>query len=162
MNDKDNVTPITPDIPDIEGYKRIEGQYTGAADAVHRVLKDHGFDDQAKNRGWIELTIVARFSDEGAMFHTVQAKGIAMGLAAPGLTLLRMMALANDLPRDYFVLIATVNELNILDKELHSITPEQAEALVDGDEDEQAGVVSVLNCQASDAALKAIFQRGKV
>jgi len=126
MNDKDNVTPITPDIPDIEGYKRIEGQYTGAADAVHRVLKDHGFDDQAKNRGWIELTIVARFSDEGAMFHTVQAKGIAMGLAAPGLTLLRMMALANDLPRDYFVLIATVNELNILDKELHSITPEQA------------------------------------
>lgn len=162
MSDKDNVTPITPGI---QGYKRVEGSYEGASNAVYRVLKENGFDENVKGKGWIELIILARFTDEGAMFHTVQASRVIAEpaptkLEAPAFTILRMMALANSLSPDAYIQVATIGEMDTLDKELRSITPEQAEALVDGDEDEQLGVVEILKCQASYDALKAIFQRG--
>ena len=159
----DNVVPINggkKDVQNIQDYRRIEGTYTGPADAVQAILKSNGFDDHVKGKGWIELTVIGRFDDEGCVFHTVQARAVALQVKAPGLTLLRLLAADHEKDRDFYAKLANEGELNILDQELADATPEQLTALACGEQEEVDGVIAILRCQRAARVLNNIFKRG--
>lgn len=72
---KDNVVPLAPAIRRALVEDQA-AQYPGASIAVAMMLQQEGFDHAAimANGHWIELRIIAKFSETGAMFHTMQSR----------------------------------------------------------------------------------------
>lgn len=187
MDDKkteDNVTPMFKDGPDVTGMQRINDEpYSTPSRAIALMLKKGGFDTEALNRGVLDIRILAEFNDTGAMFHAIQASVVppqpsqlseaiarvpveAMAPAdppkidAPAFTVLKMMADDNGLPRMHYINLATVAELDTLDKTLNGASVEDLRTLAAGEEDDQQEVVSRLEAQDAHAILFALFNRG--
>ena len=66
----DKVTPIAPGI---ENYQRLDEPYKGPADAIYRTLASQDFDKVINDHGegWVEVRIIARFSETAAVIEQV-------------------------------------------------------------------------------------------
>lgn len=160
MNDK--VVPINPSIPNLQQFSRVDHPYSGPADAVHHILEVHNFDQMVVNKNWVELTIVARFSDTGAMFHTVQARGVVMiedvpAGDRPGFQVLIFMAQDNNVPNNFYVNKATIDQMHVLNQELADASPEELYTLASGEEEEIEKLVKEKGWQKSHGILNDLF-----
>jgi hypothetical protein len=77
VSDEKKVVPIRP-IPGLAGMHKIEEVYTTPAAAIHAVLDSKDFNEKAIGKGWVQLNIVAKFSETGAMFHTINMSQVMM------------------------------------------------------------------------------------
>lgn len=163
--DKDNVTPMFPDIPRSSSIKATGLPYTTPSAAIEEVLKLNNFDTAVINKDWVELRIIAKFSDVGAIFHTVQARGVEMKITTPEGTpvdnpahrVLVCMAGDNGLPEDYFYEKANIAQMDTLNAELADATDDELIILAAGDDNERLTLVEAKGWQKSNRILGILF-----
>lgn len=82
---KNNVVPLAPAIRRAMAEDQVR-EYPGASIATAMMLQQEGFDHAAlmANGNWIELRIIAKFSETGAMFHTMQSRLVRFDDEAQG------------------------------------------------------------------------------
>ena len=51
---------------------KIGQKYAGPSQAIKDLLDSQDFNTACKTGGWVEVKLVARFTDDGAMFHTLE------------------------------------------------------------------------------------------
>lgn len=171
---------VTPMFPGLEHFRRTAEAYEGPTQAIKVVLDEGDFNKAVTGRGWVELRIVARFEEAGCMFHTVQCSNVIMpnavskvlreqanngvNVPAPNLALdepafrvLRKMAEVHHRALGFYVNLATIGQIEILNEELIDATDEDIGALIDG----HTSTIESKNWQRSHLALDALFTLGK-
>lgn len=96
MSNDDKVVSITKNQAPPMSLPPAPGPYPGASGALKAVLDSNGFDEAMLDKGWVEIRVVARFTDKSALFHTVQARPVVLNEREdPAVTILKMVATAN-------------------------------------------------------------------
>ena len=74
MSDDKKVVPLFPPgsvPPHLQGMQ-LGKPYTTPSQAIKDLLDSQDFNQACKTGGWVEIKIVARFDNAGAMFHTLE------------------------------------------------------------------------------------------
>lgn len=73
-DDQSNVVPLRPNPPNpLEATHTLQGApYTTPANAIRDVLSAGTFNEACKTGGDVEIRIIARFGDDGCIFHLIE------------------------------------------------------------------------------------------
>lgn len=134
-------------------------EYPGASGAIKALLEQNGFDQQMIDKDWVEIRIIARFTDRSALFHTVQARQVTLTERQdPSETILKMVAAANGWQDNVLVAEATAEEADKLRSLLETVNEDLMLKIVlqdEGWEDE----IDARNLHELPDILEAVFNR---
>lgn len=124
----DKVVPIRPPVAALE----LQGEpYKGPAEAIRDLLVKHDFESNVVDKGWIEVRIVARFTENGCIVHTLQARQVDMTPAdAPAVILLKGIAKTNEWPDDALLSRASSEDLDTLNRLMGGFTQDELISVV--------------------------------